>query len=428
MKLWPLLILPALQAALLGQVAPRRLTLEEAEQIALQRNPAIRASEYDALAAGQLTAQREALRRPSLEAGLSGIGAPNSNRNRVAAGMLNNPVIFSRLGTGVSGSQLLYDFGRTSQLIESARLEARAATGELDSRRNSVILEVDRAYFEALRTEVVVRVARQTVEARQVVVDQVTELARARLKSGLDVSFANVSLAEAKLILARAENDRKAAYAALSAAMGYEEPQEFDLIDEPLPIVETLDLQELIRRALANRPDLRALRLQAGSRERLVAAERAAGRPSVSAMVTTGVAPVHADAIRAGYAAGGVVINFPVLDGGAIRSRQVEAEMRARGAAQRVRALETEIVRDVTVALAGLNTAAERLELTALLVDQAVQALELAQSRYDLGLSSIVELSQAQLAQISAEIQAANARYEYLMQRRILQFQTGVLP
>jgi outer membrane protein len=422
------LTLLILSAGLFAQTTPRRLTLEEAEQIALRQNPTIRASEYEALAARQLPVQREALRRPLLDAGLSGVGAPDSNRNRVAAGLLNNPVIYSRLATGFSASQLLYDFGRTNHLIESARIEARAADGELDNQRNSVIFDVDRAYFEALRTEVVVRVARQTVEARQVVVDQVTELARARLKSGLDVSFATVSLAEAKLILVQAENDRRAAYASLSAAMGFDQPQEIELVDEPIPTMEILDLDELIRRAMANRPDLRALRLQAAAQDRLTRAERVTRRPSVSAMLTTGVAPAHVEAIRAGYAAGGVVINFPLLDGGAIRSRQAEAELRARAAAERVRTLETEVVRDVTVALVSLNTAAERLELTTLLVDQAIQALELAQSRYDLGLSSIVELSQAQLAQISAEIQGANARYDYLMQRRTLHFQTGILP
>jgi outer membrane protein len=77
------------------------------------------------------------------------------------------------------------------------------------------------------------------------------------------------------------------------------------------------------------------------------------------------------------------------------------------------------------VALSDANTASERLELTARLLEQASQALELAQARYDLGLSSIVELSQAQLARTTAEIQNTNARYEYQILRRTLAYHAG---
>ena len=61
------------------------------------------------------------------------------------------------------------------------------------------------------------------------------------------------------------------------------------------------------------------------------------------------------------------------------------------------------------------------------MLDQATQALDLAQSRYDLGLSSIVELSQAQLNKTSAEIASAGAKYDYQFQRAVLDYQIGAL-
>jgi outer membrane protein len=60
-------------------------------------------------------------------------------------------------------------------------------------------------------------------------------------------------------------------------------------------------------------------------------------------------------------------------------------------------------------------------------LDQATQALDLAQTRYDLGLSSIVELSQAQLNKTSAEIASASAKYDYQLQRAVLDYQIGAL-
>ena len=79
------------------------------------------------------------------------------------------------------------------------------------------------------------------------------------------------------------------------------------------------------------------------------------------------------------------------------------------------------------VAWLNANTALQRLGVTAELLQQATQALDLAQARYDLGLGSIVELSQAQLNKTSAEIVSTSAKYEYQIQRAVLDYQTGAL-
>ena len=86
-----------------------------------------------------------------------------------------------------------------------------------------------------LRAQAVMKVATQTVAARQLVSDQVTALAESKLKSTLDVSFANVNLAEAKLILVSAQNDMAGAFAQLSAALGYQDSRTYSLVDEPVP-------------------------------------------------------------------------------------------------------------------------------------------------------------------------------------------------
>jgi outer membrane protein len=149
--------------------------------------------------------------------------------------------------------------------------------------------------------------------------------------------------------------------------------------------------------------------------------------PQVSALASAGVIPQHTHDLRGRYSAVGVNINIPIFNGGLFRARSAEATLRAQASDQRIRDLENRITRDVRVAWLNASTAYERLGVTAQLLQQATQALELAQARYDLGLSSIVELSQAQLNKTSAEIASAGAKYEYQIQRALLDYQTGVL-
>ena len=96
-------------------------------------------------------------------------------------------------------------------------------------------------------------------------------------------------------------------------------------------------------------------------------------------------------------------------------------------AAQKVRDAESRVARDVRVAYLNAVNAYERLALTAQLLDQAKLGLSLAQSRYDLGLGSIVELSQAQLNETSAEIASTRAKYDYQAQRAVLAYQTATI-
>jgi outer membrane protein len=420
-----LLSFALLAAALSAQTVPRRLTLKQAEELALKNHPRIRGSRLNALAAGQLVTQARSAYLPFLSGSLTGAGALDGSR--IGAGSLNNPIIYNRLATGITIGQMITDFGRTSSLVRSSELEAQAQERNAQAARADVLLQVDRAYYAVLRAQSVLQVARQTVAARQLVADQVKALADSKLKSGLDVSFANVNLSEARLTLVSAQNDLQAAFALLSAALGYSEPQVFELADEAVSPPLPARPDELIRAALRDRPELAGLRLEEGAAQRFARAERALMFPTLSAVASAGLIPSREDPLRGRYSAAGLNINLPVLNGGLFRARREAAELRAREAGENVRDLANRISRDVEVAWLNASTAQQRLQLTAEMLGQARQALELAQARYDLGLSSIVELSQAQLNQTAAEIASAGARYDYLIAMALLDYQTGAL-
>ena len=154
-----------------------------------------------------------------------------------------------------------------------------------------MLLDVNRAYFDVLRAQATVKVAEQTVSARQTLDDQITELARNKLRSQVDVSFADVNVSEAKLLLLRAQDSVTGALAELGRAIGSDQPANFQLTDEPLPQAPPATAASLVAQAIDNRPELASLRATRESAYKFFDAERDLSRPTVSGIATAGYIP-----------------------------------------------------------------------------------------------------------------------------------------
>ena len=406
-----------------GAQPTQTMTLAQAEQTALANHPQVQAAQYSALAAREIVREARAAYFPTAFGSITGAAAENGSR--IAAGALNNPIIYDRVAGGVAIGQLLADFGRTHALVDSSSLNAQAQEQSVSGQRAIVLFEVDRAYYGALRAQAVERVAKATVDARQLVADQVGALAAANLRSGLDVSFARVNLSTAQLLLVQAQNDTQRAFASLAAALGGRAVPSQSLAEEPLPPAPPSDSAPLVADAFRQRPDVIAARFSAESAARFADAERDLVRPSLTAVGAAGLTPYHQTGINDHYSAVGANINVPIMNGGLFSARHAEAMLRARAQGERLRDLENQVARDVQVAWLNARTAFQRLDLTNQLLDQARQSLDLAQARYNLGLGSIVELNQAQLNQTQAELDAASARYDYQVQVAALAFAAG---
>jgi outer membrane protein len=405
-----------------GQAA-QTLNLHDAEQIAIQNHPRIQAAQDLALAAKQQVREVQSNYYPLAYGSLTGVEAePNS---RITAGGLNNPIIYDRYANGVTVAQLVTDFGRTHELVKSSNLHAQAQQENVVISRASAILAVDLAYFAVLKTQSVMQVAQETVKNRQVVADQISAMARSQLKSDLDVSFANVDLSQAQLLLLQAQDDLQVSFADLSTALGYSDQRTFTLAEEPLPAAPLPDLSQSINQALQNRPELISQRLDVSSANSYATAERDLFFPTISGVGTAGITPYRQDTLANHYAAAGFNVNIPIFNGRLFAAREAEAKYRAQAGEQYLRDLQDRIVRDVRAAWLNANAAFERLSVTKQLLDQATQSLDLSQARYNLGLSSIVELSQAQLNLTQAQIANASATYDYQAQLSQLNFAIG---
>ncbi|MFO1475932.1 MAG: TolC family protein [Verrucomicrobiota bacterium] len=416
-----------LPAAAQGKEDPvPSLTLAAAHTLALKNHPRIAAVNSQALAAVQQVKEARAGFFPSASLVGTAAGAGSDN-TRILAGALNNPSVIDRVAGGVWVSQLLTDFGRTANLAASAKYHAQAESDRAAATREQVLLEVDRAFFGALRAQAVLQVASETLDTRRLLLSQVAVLATNKLKSELDVSFAQVSVEEGRLLFERAQNDLDAARADLSAALGDRRERVYQPVESSAPAAgDPGEVSDWIARGLRDRPELGELRSEQESARRYARAQRDARLPVLAAVGAAGGAPVHDSRLADTYAAAGVTLNMPLFAGGLYQSRQREAELRAEAAGELLRTMEDEVIRDVRVSWLRWNGAREQLRTTGRLLEHAGRAFDLAQARYKVGSSSIVELSQAQLALTSAEIANTTARYEVLLQRAVLDFEAGV--
>src|SRR5262249_21991777 len=182
--------------------------------------------------------------------------------------------------------------GRTKNLIASSRFNAEASAQNYQATQYDVLLEVDRAYFSTLHAQAVVRVANETVAARQLLLDQVTTLAYNNLRSQLDVSFADVNVSEARLLLLRAQNDVESSFADLTRALGTSQVTNYQLADELLPQSPPPTPDQLVADALNTRPEIVSFRAARDAAARFAEAENDLVRPTVNVVGAVGYLPL----------------------------------------------------------------------------------------------------------------------------------------
>jgi outer membrane protein len=412
--------------ALPGQAATATLTIEEAKAEALRNHPAYAAAQLRALLARESQKEAESAYLPTATAYADAVSTGWDN-TRILAGGINNPSVYDRVAEGIAVSQLITDFGKTRNLANGARSEVRAANENAEASREQILLNAEANFLAALQARAVVDVARRTLDARKLLVEQVGTLAKNKLRSELDVSFAQVSLEQSELLLQRSEGDAESAMASLGDALGRRDSDAMDLRDDHREAQPVPELSTLVSTALSQRPDLMNLRYQRDAAQSLAASAKDANYPTLSAVGVAGNSFAADTHLPDKYAAAGVQLTVPIFEGGALQARQHEAEIRARVADEALRQAEDDVVRDVRQARVEALTAYQRLVTTRQLLRHANEALELAEARYRVGSSSIVELSDAQLNQTSAAIALANAEYDTRVREAVLDFETGTL-
>lgn len=415
---------------------PMRLSRRDAEQLAIKNNPRISVGRLLALAQHQVSRESRSALLPAFTGNITAVDAHEGSR--VGAGTLNASILLEHAGAGVTLSQLLTDFGRTTNLFSAAKLREKAQNANALATTEDIVLATDQAFYNALEDEALLKVAQQTVATRQSAEHQIEELAKNQLKSKLDLSFAQVNLSQAKLLQLDAQDNLDSTMAALAAVLGFDKQVTFELSEDATqPPAPSTDVDGLINTAFQQRPDLQAFTYEQQAAEKFRRAQHAQLFPTISALGIAGGIPVRPDCFggcypnyftSSWYGAIGVNMSFPIFNGFLFTAEASEAKYRAQATAENTRDLRDRVARDVRTAWLAANTAFQRIAVTQELAKQADLSLNLAQSRYQLGLGSIVELSQAQLQQTDAAIGYVNAQYQYRLALSTLDFETGMQP
>ncbi|TMB05327.1 MAG: TolC family protein [Deltaproteobacteria bacterium] len=422
----------ALLAVLLAQAAPARvLTLEEAQRVAQERQPQLRAARGSRQAAeGRVEQSRSGLlpqlsatadyRRTTTNFIFSPSGIPRT-------GQTTNWSSVSFFDSGVTLSQLLWDFGQTSNRWRSTQATARATADQERSTGLQVVLQVRVAFFNAVAFKELLAVARETLSNQRNHLVQIQGFVQEGTRPPIDLSQARADFANAEVQVINADNAYQRSKVLLNQTMGVEGPIDYDVANQALPPQAGEDgaLDPLLAIALAARPEIASATEQVKAQQLLIQSARGAYAPSISA----GASIVQATETGTNYvgwnAAAGVTLTWNLFQGGLTKGTVHEAEGNLGFAAAQLDVLRQQVRVDVDQALLAIRAAKAALSSSRDALIAARQRLSLAEGRYQNGSGSVIELGDAQIAAANAAAQVVQTDFQLATARAQLLWALG---
>jgi len=390
---------------------PLRLTLQEATALALRQQPTIRAAQGSFTAAQARIPQARSGYFPRLDvqAGVQTSEFRSATTNQ----RQRSESTFATL----LGRQLIYDFGKTAALVDEARAGSRVASGELERVRDLVVQNVRQSYFNLLQARRLVGVADAALARSELNLRSARGFFEVGTKPKSDVTRAEVEVANARVDVIRARNLVRLSETSLANALGLEAtvPIEIDDILTYEPV--TLDSAQLLAEALGNRPELRQSQAQLDAARAQLSGARARYLPDLTVNGSAGTS--SDDAVVSTDGVSGVAfadnwsisgqLTWNLFEGFFTQSRVKETQALVETARANYETVELQVRLEVEQAYITVIEAGERYGATEKAVESAQENLRLAQGRYDAGVGTILELTEAQLSLTNAEADSVRA-------------------
>jgi outer membrane protein len=408
----------------MGQVAPDRLPLNEAFQRALRQHPALaRSHDLTGAAAARVTQARSGA-LPSLEFQGAATNGPAGAPAFGLRGLAGDP-LKKHYGSGLNLFYTLFDFGRTQYLVSSRKFSEGAAREDEETQKASVLLGVQAAYLNVLRTQQLAEVQKDNVRQREETARQAQLFADSGLKADIDAQLAKANLAEARTALIAAQNDVKTAFAALNSSMGDTKLTEYQL-ESPSVAAPVLPSQiEIVKQAVANRPELLGSQLQIRAAEQSIRAARSDLLPRIDGIASAGaLTPSKLITDNKPYAVG-VSATFPLYTGGLVEGRVAEEKQKRATALDAEREIEEAVKLQATKAWLNVQTRAEQVKSTKEQLAASESSLKQASERYRLQLNTFVEVVTAEAIATRARAQMVDATYDLELAKAELDWATG---
>lgn len=401
------------------------LTLPQAVEIALRRNPLTAAAAAGrTLADAQLEEARSG-RKPVIQASETFTNSNNPvfvfgslleqgrfGPNNFAIGSLNNPAPLTNFRSALTVRFPLFDQRQTETRVTLAKIKRQQADLRTNQVEQQLRFEVVRAYYGVLVSQARVSVADEAMKTAEADVKRARDLFETGITVHSDLLAAEVQLSEFRQQRIQANADVATAVAALNTALGLpvETPPGLsgELSDRNFTI-ESVDF--LSAQALQNRPDYQQAISSVEATTAQVHGARGEWLPRVDTFATAGTSTRNLVSGGSTDYAVGATVTFNVFDAGRkARSDQAQAnESIARAEAER---LANQIRFEVVRAYQQYISARERLAVVAEASAQAAETLRIVQDRYHSGLTTITELLRAETALVRARTDVLAARYD----------------
>ena len=381
----------------------RSMTLEDCIKLALLNNPAIQSAIGTKEIYKTKIGQAWSAYFPTFSLGLTYSRARSLDKNASKHNLYSMP--------GIEASQLVYDFGKTQTAAKIAKKTFEASDDNLQATINNVIYNVKESYYNLLFTLQQEHVYADTVANYEAHLEQAQDYYNIGTKPKIDVITAQYNLGDAKLNLIKAKHNVDIAYARLNNAMGLPEQMGYS-IDEKfaLPVYD-FEFKTLFDKASEMRPELLAAEKKAEASKILVKATKVAFLPDLG--------------VFGGYTNGGTKMaeTYSFQFGGGLQYQSTNLMLlkkqvdEAKATYKRDYAdLEQEkqsVYLDVKAALINFDNAKESIPVAKLSLLNAKEQYELASGRYKTGLSDIIELKDAEITYLNAQLAYYNTLLNY---------------
>ncbi len=409
----------------LQELLARPITVEEAVSFALEAQPQILARLSDYAAARFRVAQAFSPLLPQLTGTWNAQRDQAVTNNSAFAPQTGNTRTFwsSTTSARVSLSQILFDFGKTAAATEAARKNAEVAFQSIELQRQQLVDTVKEAYTNIVFARRLIKVQEQALQRADLNLRSARGFFEVGTQPRSVVTRAEVDVANAKVAIIQARNAESLARVGLNAAMGIAADAPTQVIDNLAYVPVSIDRSTLLREALSRRPEYRQAQLTAEAADATLKQNFRNFFPSVTGGGFYGAARQDFSEIWELS----VGLSWTLFDGGNLIAKYREARANLDAAQARVKATELTIGQDVEQARLSLTEADERIQAAKVAVESAQENFRLAQGRFDAGVGTILEVTDAQLAltqaqnteaQALADFRIAQARLDRALGRR----------
>jgi outer membrane protein TolC len=391
----------------------RPITVDEAVAIALEYQPNIRARLGDYAAAKFRVDQALAPLLPQFSAAVTTSRSQTTTLSTSVTGV-TTPISVGRefeqtLAMNVTMSQLLFDFGKNAASVEASRKLADVAMEDVELQRQLITQSVKQAYTNINFAQRLIRVNQQALQRAELNLRSARGFFEVGTRPKSDVTRAEVDVANARVDVIRARNAERIARVALNVAMGLDANTPTQVLDSLVYQPSNMDRVRLMDTALKQRPESRQARLRAEAAEAQMKRTFRDFFPDITGSATFGGIRTTLDEAWSMS----LSLSWSIFDGGNRIARYKEAKANLDAAQARAKATELDIQRDVEQTQITVNEAEERIQAAQKAVQSAQENFRLAQGRFDAGVGTILELTDAQLALTQTQNTEAQALADF---------------